>query len=179
MSNLKFDREKSNLGGIAEIKFIYEKDLFQKIDVFKGKAIKLISYTNFIVPDIVFEKSSFKEEKESQNLFIYEFIASVAKDDYNKLLDCLSLDNNKIIVIVKDNNNTSRILGNKSNACLAKLTFDKGMSVSDLNSYQLNITWKTTHRAAFIDGESVMSVYQFQDGELFEFEDGELFSFND
>ncbi len=125
MSNFYFDKEASNLGGIAEIKFIYEKDLSQKIDIFKGKAIQLISNSEFYVPDIVFENSSFKEEKEDLNLFYYEFIGLVAKDDYTKISDCISLDNNKIIAIVKDNNNTSRVLGNKSNACNAKLTFNK------------------------------------------------------
>ena len=53
MSNLQFDREKSNLGGINGLKFIYEKELLRKIDIVKGRVYELVSYSEFIVPDIV------------------------------------------------------------------------------------------------------------------------------
>ena len=81
--------------------------------------------------------------------------------------------------MVKDNNMVSRLLGNKSNGRLARLTFNKGKRVADLNAYQLTIIWKSAHRAAFITDMDLFTAYQFQDGELFHFQDGELFGFND
>lgn len=179
MSNLQFDREKSNLGGINGLKFIYEKELLRKIDIVKGRVYELVSYSEFIVPDIVLESSTFKEDPKGLNLFEYEYTGFVARDDYEKLLDCISLDNSKIIAVVKDNNMVSRLLGNKSNGCLARLTFNKGKRVADLNAYQLTIIWKSAHRAAFITDMDLFTAYQFQDGELFHFQDGELFGFND
>lgn len=172
MSNLTYDKEKSNLGGISQLKFIYEKQLSQKIEIIKGQALEFVASSEFIVPDVIFESSSFKEDKKGVNLFEYEFKAFIARDDIEKVEACIRLDSNKIIALVKDNNNQTRLLGQKDNACALVLGFNKGASVSDRNAYELAITWKSTHRAAMANDAYIQtSHYQFEDGVFYDFDD--------
>jgi len=172
MANLKTDREKSNLGGLAEFKFIYERQLTQKIEIINGQALQFISSSEFIVPDIVFESSSLKEIKTDANLFEYEYTAYCARDDLSKLQDAARLDANKIIAIVKDNNGESRLLGQKDNACIVEIGFNKGSKVSELNAYELKINWKSQYRSAFANDIYVVTdAYQFEDGEFYTFND--------
>ncbi|MDF1550853.1 MAG: hypothetical protein P1P88_23725 [Bacteroidales bacterium] len=172
MSDLKFNRENSNLGGIAEFKFIFERQLVQDIEIIKGQVVSMISTAPFIIPDLTFNSSSFKETPKGINLFEYEFKGVVAQDDLDKLYDSIRTDTNKIIAIVKDNNNQSRLLGQNGNACLMELSFDKGKDVADLNKIELNLVWKSKERAAFANNVYIIpAMYQFEDGEFYNFND--------
>lgn len=155
MSNLTFNRESSNLGGINELKFIFENQLAVPIEIIKGQASEFIANSEFIVPDIVLESSLFTEVKKGLNLFEYKYTGRVAKDEYSKLQDCIIFDSNRIIAIVKDNNGENRLLGQFGNCCELIISFDKGKNVADLNHYQIEIKWTSKNRAAVVVSEYI------------------------
>lgn len=150
MSNLKYNKETSNLGGINEFKFIYEEELPAPIETIEGLAVNFDMNADFIVPDPILEASSFNETKLGADLFQYEFAAYVAKDELEKLKAALKLDSKKVIAVVKDNNNLSRLLGQKDNGCILKLNANKGKKVGDTNAYELSIEWKSRQRSPFV-----------------------------
>lgn len=172
MSLLIINRETGNMGGINAFSFIFESNLAFPIEIIKGQATTLIASTsNFFVPDIVLEASIFKEERLNINLFEYKFSTKVAKDTYDKLQDCNLIDNNKIIALVKDNNDQVRLLGQKGNACEINMFFEKGKSVSDLNHYILEITWKSKYRAAIVPETYIIPTQiELEDGQFLELE---------
>jgi len=160
MPTLDFDREKSNLGGINEFAFILESQLETEIEIIKGQVVNItISVPGFKVASIVQESGKFYEDIKSLNLFEYKFTARIGADNYNKLLDCGLFDTNKIIALVKDNNNNTRVIGNKNNACELKLSFDKGSNVADLNHYKIELEWKSKYRAPILSGEYIVPIY--------------------
>lgn len=180
MSDLKFDREKSNLGGINEFKFIYEDELVGSFEIINGAAHNIVLSSDFNSVDIVPETGSFKEEEKAVDLFLYEFNALIPQDTLEKLQAAKKLDSKKIIAIVKDNNNQSRILGQNGNSCMVQIVVKKQGAVSSLNHYEFSIEWKSRHRAPFTDENFfLIEQYQFEDEEDFFFEDGEPFHFND
>lgn len=171
MSNLKFDREKSNLGGLSGFKFMYEKQLLFPIEIIRGQAINISLITDFIEPDITFSSASLTENIKGVNLFEYQYTANVAQDDIEKLNDCVRIDNNKVIAIVKDNNNQSRLLGQLANACIMEIGFEKGRAVTDVNTYVIKLIWKSRTRAPFANNLYVVTdKYQFEGGQFFEFD---------
>lgn len=151
MSILVIDRERGNMGGINAFSFIFESQLGAPIEIIKGQATTLIAnVSNFITPDIIKESSTFQEEKLDVNRFSYVFTTRVAKDDYSKIQDCDLFDSNRVIALVKDNNNQVRLLGQYKNACELVIRFNKGSIPQELNHYIIEIKWISKQRAAIV-----------------------------
>jgi hypothetical protein len=164
--------ETTNLGGVNQFSFIFENQLASEIEIIKGQAIDIdILYPDFTTPDLVLESGKFTENKKGMNLFEYKYTGKLAKDNYQKLLDCNLLDNNRIIALVKDNNNQTRLLGQKNNPAEIVIEFDKGQNVSDLNHYKLELTWLSKYRAAFMNATYTIPDYlETEDGDFLELE---------
>jgi len=163
MNNLKFDKETGNLGGLSKLVFFAENEVEIFGDIILGQIseISLIDDTEASSANIIPESSSFSEIQKAADLFGYEFVCKIAKDEISKYSNLLICDNSKIIAIVTDNNNQERLIGEPGNACVVETKLEKGQAVADLNSYTLTFKWQSRYRAAFAENIDLLSSTAF------------------
>lgn len=190
--NLNKSKEFSNLGGILPIYFIPVSEINYIDDIING----LINQLNYTDPEFtpyyiatVPEKGKFSENQASRSKFNYKISVKYSKDEITTRNVLEIIDNQKLVILVPDSNGKYRVIGSLENPVYISSALDKGTSVSDLNAYDLVITWSSKYRAAFIlpSGEALPNVppctpptfynndnkidltIDFQDLEIFEF----------